>query len=413
MPKFIGEIIQNGGDFALLDSSNLRGGFTQIKTIEDRDSIPADKLKINTLVYVEDTDSIFRYTEDGWSVFTVNDTSIKGARFLSPSTLIIDTKQDDSGELEYILKESIFEPGDIIGLANQNSPTGDYFEVIEVHDSAIKIVDSTGGNNATQQLTVSSEFFLAGNTTDNARALFLMLHKINGAIVLSQFINKNLDNVNSYYNLRLGQDINNRWKVYADNVHLKGDFFDKRGRNISELASTEYESLRREFGYDNLINNPSFITGFECWEAEQEATYYKVANKIVLTDKVLLTSTYGAQVCTEDGQTFLKLEDCTIKQTNDNFREVVDFSAGDKTWFDIFYTYQTITPGTLTIKLGGTIKDFFNFTSTDYKVHRASFKWDGAGDLEIVCSGIIKLKSLVIRPNEVKTLIETYNLELK
>ena len=45
MPKFIGELLPKG-NFALVDSDNIRGGLMQVKTIEERNSIPSDKLKI-------------------------------------------------------------------------------------------------------------------------------------------------------------------------------------------------------------------------------------------------------------------------------------------------------------------------------------------------------------------------------
>lgn len=406
MPEFIGEIKQNGGDFALLDSSNLRGGLTQVKTLKDRDSIIADKLKINTLVFVEETNSIFRYTENGWSPFKVSDNSIRDYRLLTPSTMVTELDKDS-----LTLEDSIFQVGDIIGYNMQELLVGDYAVVSQTEGNVVKLTYSEGATPPAK----FTELYLIGSTTDESRALALVLHKVNGAIVLSQFVNRSIDSINTTYSLRLGQEINGKWKVYADEVHLRGDFFDKRDRNISDLATVEYESLRREFGYDNLINNPSFITGFNGWDTYNTAEYFTVAGKIILTDQTLLSNaTDGAYVIVEGGQTVLKLtENSSLTQPNDNLRDIVDFEAGPNTWFDVFYTYRTIEPGTLTIKLGSTIKDSFNFTSTDYKVHRASFKWDGTGDLNISCSGKVKLKSIVIRPNEVKTLIDTYNLESK
>lgn len=407
MPEFLGEIKQNGGDFALLDSSNLRGGLMQVETIGDRDSIVEDKLKINTLVFVKEANSIFRYTESGWFPFKISDSSIKDYRLLTPSTMVIEA--NDGG---IVLEDSIFQEGDIIGYSIQDTLTGTYAIVSSIEGNTISL---TYANDEVEPPSKFETLYLIGSTVDNSRALLLALHKENGAIILSQFINKSLDNINSQYNLRLGQDKNDKWKVYADEVHFRGDFFDKRDRNISDLATVEYESLRREFGYDNLINNPSFITGFNCWDTENEAIYFTVAGKIILTDQTLLSSAVdGAYVIVENGQTVLKLtENSSLTQPNNNLRDIVDFEAGPNTWFDIFYTYKTLEPGTLIIKLGNTVKDSFNFTSTDYKVHRASFKWDGTGDLNISCTGKVKVKSIIIRPNEVKTIVDKYNLESK
>lgn len=88
MPKFLGQITQQGGDFALLDSSDLRGGFMQVKTLQERDSIVEDKLKVGMLVFVEETDKFYKYKEpfvwtpqeftSGKNLKTINGLSLVG-----------------------------------------------------------------------------------------------------------------------------------------------------------------------------------------------------------------------------------------------------------------------------------------------------------------------------------------------
>lgn len=88
MPKFLGQITQQGGDFALLDSSDLRGGFMQVKTLQERDSIVEDKLKIGMVVFVEETDKFYKYEEpfvwtpqeftSGKNLKTINGLSLVG-----------------------------------------------------------------------------------------------------------------------------------------------------------------------------------------------------------------------------------------------------------------------------------------------------------------------------------------------
>lgn len=88
MPKFLGQITQQGGDFALLDSSDLRGGFMQVKTLQERDSIVEDKLKIGMIVFVEETDKFYKYEEpfvwtpqeftSGKNLKTINGLSLVG-----------------------------------------------------------------------------------------------------------------------------------------------------------------------------------------------------------------------------------------------------------------------------------------------------------------------------------------------
>jgi hypothetical protein len=71
MPKFISEIKHSGNsNFALLDSLNLRGGFMQVSTLEERDSIIPDKLRKGMLVYVEENETIYDYRGDEFTVFS-------------------------------------------------------------------------------------------------------------------------------------------------------------------------------------------------------------------------------------------------------------------------------------------------------------------------------------------------------
>ena len=393
MPKFIGELLPKG-NFALVDSDNIRGGLMQVKTIEERNSIPSDKLKIGSLVLVIDEGTLFEFTESGWAPFKIENKAITGNWALTPAFTIVAIEDN----VVTVDREGL-EEGDIISFNRH------YATITSVNGKELIIEGDT-------EPELFNEVFLMGSTSNDDRSAVLILEESNGMLALAQYVNTSIESINTKCTFKLGQGPNGKWKVYGTDVHFTGDFIDKRGRNISDLAIVEYESLRREFGYDNLINNPSFITGFNCWDTENEATYFTVAGKILLTDQILLSSaTNGAYVLVENGQTVLKLtEGCSITQSNSNLREIVDFEAGPNTWFDIFYTYKTINPGTISVSFNGKIKDIFNFSATDYRVHRASFKWDGVGDLSISCSGKVKLKSIVIRPNEIKTLIDTYNL---
>lgn len=396
MPKFIGELLPQG-NFALIDSNNIRGGLMQVKTIEERNSIPSDKLKTGSLVLVTDDGTLFELTDSGWAPFKIENKAITGSWTLTPAFTIVAIE----GNIITVDREGL-EEGDIISFNRH------YSTITSVNGKELTIEGDT-------EPELFNELLLMGSTLNKDRSVVLILEESDGVLALAQYVNTSIESINTKCTFKLGQGPNGKWKVYGTDVHFTGDFLDKRGRNISDLATIEYESLRREFGYDNLINNPSFITGFNCWDTENEATYFTAAGKIILTDQMLLSSaTNGAYVLVENGQTVLKLtEGSSITQANSNLREIVDFEAGPNTWFDVFYTYKTVNPGTISVSFGDEVKDVFNFSSTDYRVHRASFKWDGTGDLNITCSGKVKLKSLVIRPNEVKTLIETYNLEPK
>lgn len=96
MPKFLGEIVQNGGDFALLDSSNLRGGFMQVKTLKDRDNIIPDKLKKGMLVFVEEEERIYKYRGDTWTLFKIANNDLDGATPLTLNTTVKEVTEEDN-----------------------------------------------------------------------------------------------------------------------------------------------------------------------------------------------------------------------------------------------------------------------------------------------------------------------------
>jgi len=72
----IAEIVpKNSGQFALLDDSNIRGGFRVCTLTSDRDNISVDKRKEGMLVYVIETGSMFSLESD---LITWNPSSATG-----------------------------------------------------------------------------------------------------------------------------------------------------------------------------------------------------------------------------------------------------------------------------------------------------------------------------------------------
>ena len=63
--ELISEIVQkNKGQFPLLDSNNIRGGFYSVDTEAERDSIPEQRRKIGMLCYVKKDDKYYKLAED-------------------------------------------------------------------------------------------------------------------------------------------------------------------------------------------------------------------------------------------------------------------------------------------------------------------------------------------------------------
>jgi hypothetical protein len=268
-----------------------------------------------------------------------------------------------------------------------------------------------------------------GNTSDKDRQLVLILHNYNGAMVLSQFLNISLDNINTNYFFRLGKHSVNSWKIYGEDVYFKGTFIDDQGRNLSDMVSlnqttinTGLSSIRDEFGYDNLLNNPHFISGLDCWLTRNTADFFTLKGKWILTNKTILsTKRDGAFVINEDGRNLLRIVNGFITQKNENLRRVVDLD--DKIipyYVTVIFSYKPVTSGTLSVNI---LKENLSIgykeptpstkvitqlqASKDFGTFRASFLWNGTGDFQISYTGEIKMQALVLKVNEVK------NLELK
>ena len=268
--------------------------------------------------------------------------------------------------------------------------------------------------------------YLMGSTSDTVRRCVNIIHPYHGAMVLSQFLNISIDNINTNYTFRLGQHGINRWKVYGEDVYFKGTFIDEQGRNLSDLVTLNQETidtgltgLRREFGYENLLNNPYFIGGMDCWLTKNTATYFKAGGKFIMTNKTLLSAKRdGAYVIIENGQAVLRLVNGFILQKNENLKKITDLDHTEPPYYvTLIFNYKPITAGTLKVviryKDGAGIK--YQYTkaqqdlvpSNEYATWKSTFLWDGLGDFTVEYNGEVKIQTFVLKMNDVK------NLELR
>lgn len=433
MPKFLGEIVQNGGDFALLDSSNVRGGFMQVDTLQDRDNIIPDKLKKGMHCYVEEEEQIFEWMGDKWVLFKISSDDIASVRLLTVSQKVKELTEpilDEDGEPQYFGirfdGDILFRAGDIIGwdiFSNTDGDiTGQYTEISYVRDNVAYVYRTIDNYLPNKYQTV----YLMGSTSDTVRRCVNIIHPYHGAMVLSQFLNISIDNINTNYTFRLGQHGINRWKVYGEDVYFKGTFIDEQGRNLSDLVTLNQETistgltgLRREFGYENLLNNPYFIGGMDCWLTKNTATYFKAGGKFIMTNKTLLSAKRdGAYVIIENGQAVLRLVNGFILQKNENLKKITDLDHTEPPYYvTLIFNYKPITAGTLKVviryKDGDGIK--YQYTkaqqdlvpSNEYATWKSTFLWDGLGDFTVEYNGEVKIQTFVLKMNDVK------NLELR
>ena len=433
MPKFLGEIVQNGGDFALLDSSNVRGGFMQVDTLQERDSIIPDKLKKGMHCYVEEEEQIFEWKGDEWALFQVNSNDIDRVQFLTISQRVKERTEplyDENGEVTHwgirFDGDILFRDGDLIGwnlsTDNESNITGEFTEIAFVRNGIAYIRKSVDDYLPQKYQTV----YLVGSTSDIVRSCVLAVHPYHGAMVMSQFLNISLDNINTNYTFRVGQHGINKWKVYAEDVYLKGTFIDDKGRNLSDLVTLNQETintgltgLRREFGYENLLENPYFISGMDCWLTKNTATYFKAGGKFIMTNKTLLSAKRdGAYVIIENGQAILRLVNGFIIQKNENLKKITDLDNTEPPYYvTLIFNYKPITDGTLKVAIrykgeGSTTYQYKaeQYLPQDNSFHtwKSTFLWDGKGDFSVEYNGEIKIQTFVLKMNEVRNFEKKY-----
>lgn len=433
MPKFLGEIVQNSGDFALLDSSNVRGGFMQVDTLQERDSIIPDKLKKGMHCYVEEEEQIFEWKGDGWALFQVNSNDIDRVQFLTVSQRVQERTEplyDENGEVTHwgirFDGDILFRDGDLIGwnlsTDNESGITGKFTEIAFVRNGIAYIRKSVDDYLPQKYQTV----YLVGSTSDIVRRCVLAVHPYHGAMVISQFLNISLDNINTNYTFRVGQHGINKWKVYAEDVYLKGTFIDDKGRNLSDLVTLNQETintgltgLRREFGYENLLENPYFISGMDCWLTKNTATYFKAGGKFIMTNKTLLSAKRdGAYVIIENGQAILRLVNGFIIQKNENLKKITDLDNTEPPYYvTLIFNYKPITDGTLKVAIrykgeGSTTYQYKaeQYLPQDNSFHtwKSTFLWDGKGDFSVEYNGEIKIQTFVLKMNEVRNFEKKY-----
>lgn len=436
MPKFIGELKGYNENYALMDSSNLRGGFMQLSTMTELQGLPQDKRKKGMIAYVEEAEQIYEWKGDKWVIFKVNSGVIAEktdkVQFYTVSEITEgeapSITNDDGITIKGLTFENIstFKDGDLIGWdfrSDGDNIIGNYAEIYTIRNGVVYLKPQ-------DNLILPSKYtrvYVVGSTSDVVRRCVIATHPYHGSIVLSQFLNISLDNINTNYTFRLGQHSINRWKVYGEDVYFKGTFIDDKNRNLSDLVTLNQETistgllgLRREFGYENLLENPYFISGLDCWLTKNTADYFKANGKFIMTNKTLLSAKRdGAYVIVENDQAVLRLIRGFITQKNQNLKLINNFDKVDPPYYvTLIFNYKPVTSGTLKASIkykdgsGVTqqsVKAQQDLTPSDrYITWKSTFLWDGKGDFTIEYSGEIKIQTLVLKMDEVRNFEKKY-----
>ena len=221
--------------------------------------------------------------------------------------------------------------------------------------------------------------------------------------------------------------------LYADNVYLRGTFLLSTGEDIkTKLEITEgkvqsaIDSVRNDFlSEKGYLNNPTFTSGLEKWNSENETVFFLVGNKwIWANSNVLSKKGDGASVVTDMGRTVVRIRNKYILQKHGNLRYVPTFPTNDegqKEALPVYLTffYRCAKVGTLKVRFENVDKiGFANFNSMEiseeiaetdgYVQYTGNGLWNGTGDFRLEFDGDIYMYMLVLSTDKYEALTHRY-----
>lgn len=221
--------------------------------------------------------------------------------------------------------------------------------------------------------------------------------------------------------------------LYADNAYMKGTFVLETGEDVkTRFEITEgkvqsaIDSVRNDFlSEKGYLNNPTFASGLEKWNSENETVFFLVGNKWVWANGAALSKKGdGASVVTDMGRKVVRIRNKYIRQKHENLRFVPTFpinGEGKKEALPVYlsFFYRCAKSGTLKIGFENVDKTgFADFNSMDvseeiaatggYVQYTCSGLWNGMGDFKLSFDGDIYLYMLVLSTDKIEALTYKY-----
>lgn len=221
--------------------------------------------------------------------------------------------------------------------------------------------------------------------------------------------------------------------LYADNAFLKGTFVLETGEDVkTRFEITEgkvqsaIDSVRNDFlSEKGYLNNPTFASGLEKWNSENETVFFLVGNKWVWANGAALSKKGdGASVVTDMGRKVVRIRNKYIRQKHENLRFVPTFPTngeGKKEALPVYlsFFYRCAKTGTLKIGFENVDKTgFADFNSMEvseeiaatggYVQYTCSGLWNGTGDFKLSFDGDIYLYMLVLSTDKIEALTYKY-----
>ena len=221
--------------------------------------------------------------------------------------------------------------------------------------------------------------------------------------------------------------------LYADNAYMKGTFVLETGEDVkTRFEITEgkvqsaIDSVRNDFlSEKGYLNNPTFASGLEKWNSENETVFFLVGNRWIWANGAALSKKGdGASVVTDMGRKVVRIRNKYIRQKHENLRFVPTFptnSAGKKEALPVYlsFFYRCAKSGTLKIGFENVDKTgFADFNSMEvseeiaatggYVQYTCSGLWNGTGDFKLSFDGDIYLYMLVLSTDKIEALTYKY-----
>lgn len=221
--------------------------------------------------------------------------------------------------------------------------------------------------------------------------------------------------------------------LYADNAYMKGTFVLETGEDVkTRFEITEgkvqsaIDSVRNDFlSEKGYLNNPTFASGLEKWNSENETVFFLVGNRWIWANGAALSKKGdGASVVTDMGRKVVRIRNKYIRQKHENLRFVPTFptnSAGKKEALPVYlsFFYRCAKGGTLKIGFENVDKTgFADFNSMEvseeiaatggYVQYTCSGLWNGTGDFKLAFDGDIYLYMLVLSTDKIEALTYKY-----
>ena len=221
--------------------------------------------------------------------------------------------------------------------------------------------------------------------------------------------------------------------LYADNAYMKGTFVLETGEDVKTRfeitdgkVQSAIDSVRNDFlSEKGYLNNPTFASGLEKWNSENETVFFLVGNKWIWANGAALSKKGdGASVVTDMGRKVVRIRNKYIRQKHENLRFVPTFptnSAGKKEALPVYlsFFYRCAKSGTLKIGFENVDKTgFADFDSMEvseeiaatggYVQYTCSGLWNGTGDFKLAFDGDIYLYMLVLSTDKIEALTYKY-----